>query len=62
MRRCNAILLLGLLLRIEPASAQDVTIHPLKVKIHEAIYFPSIDLVVKDILMEASRLRNRLDE
>jgi hypothetical protein len=62
VRRCNVILLLGLLLWIEPASAQDVTVHPLKVSIHQAIYAPSIQSAVESILEKASLLLQTQDD
>lgn len=62
MRRCNGVLLLSLLLWIEPATAQDVTVHPLKVSVHEAINSPSIQNTVEGILKEASRLLQTQDD
>jgi hypothetical protein len=56
MRRYNAILLLGLAFWTEPASAQEIIVHPLKVRIHPAVNPPLSQSEVEGILKAASNI------
>jgi hypothetical protein len=56
MQRCNAILLLGLLLWVDPASAQKLKIHSLRVSIHEEVRPSPTQSEIEQILKDASDL------